>query len=183
MSTDTSRKELEKMEALVAWLPVPDAIELKACPRCSTNALEGEVRCTSCGIEPGNDWTWREFRSLARQRATAIAFNRLTSMLAQVYGEEGLPEAPYFVQRAHGYALDIALGLCQWVRPEDGGNTPEEAAIVAMGRANKGRRVCLRAALVAMLSSEDLTDEALRKASEHLLPAIADELRPDRGDE
>ena len=122
-------------------------------------------------------------RDNERQRLTTIAFNRLTSMLAQVYGEEGLPDAPEFVARAHSYAMGIALGITEWERPRGGGNTPEEAAIVAMGRANKGRRVCLRAALVAMLSSEDLTDEALRKASEHLLPAIADELRPDRGDE
>jgi hypothetical protein len=83
-------------------------------------------------LADGNAMYW-ETGVIDRHRNTTIAFNRLTSMLAQVYGEEGLPDAPEFIQRAHAYALDIALGIREWVAPDDGENTPEEADIVAAG--------------------------------------------------
>lgn len=47
---------------LRAWLPCPGYLELKKCPRCGATALEGEVQCVGCDLEPEDDSTWRELR-------------------------------------------------------------------------------------------------------------------------
>jgi hypothetical protein len=43
----------------LAWVRLPDAQSLKACPVCGDTALEGETTCTQCGTEPQDDETWR----------------------------------------------------------------------------------------------------------------------------
>ena len=69
---------------------------------------------------------------MERLHATAVAFNRLMSMMGQVYGEAGFPSAPTFVREALNYASRLSCGIEEWQHPSGHlGNTEEEDEIVS----------------------------------------------------
>lgn len=61
----------------------------------------------------------------------AVALARLTSLMAQAYGEDGFPDAPPFVAAAMTYAVRLSLGIESIDLPCEG-NTEREAAILAL---------------------------------------------------
>lgn len=75
----------------------------------------------------------REREPSEKGKKRALAFNRLLSLMAQAYGEDGFPGAPEFVARAVEYAVGINLGTVEW-KPGPGPtlNTPEEEEILAI---------------------------------------------------
>ncbi|HEX6941148.1 MAG TPA: hypothetical protein VF158_17225, partial [Longimicrobiales bacterium] len=66
----------------------------------------------------------------AYARRSVIAMNRLISLMARAYGEEGFPGAPEFVRRAMSYAADLHLGLREW--SPDVPNRAEDEILAAL---------------------------------------------------
>lgn len=100
------------------------AIAVRPAGRTSDDPLEtGGCQCPQCQAAKHGESPLKA--ADGAEHRTTIAFNRLASLMAEAYGEEGLPDAPYALRLAFGYAIEVALGIVPW--PSEEATQREEA--------------------------------------------------------